>query len=106
MDERDTLAEQLEQRERELALLLRLDRVRDETLDLNRFMTLAANALVEAIDLDSDFDRLILLLGHRGAYRTNIRAWAPIVWFWSHLSRTIAASVDRLRRFVRRRTQT
>ena len=51
MDEQYTLAERLEQRERELALLLRLDRIRDQTLDTGQFMERSVNALIEAIDV-------------------------------------------------------
>ena len=45
-----SLAERLKQRERELALLLRLDRIRDQTLDIKQFVTQAASALIEAVD--------------------------------------------------------
>jgi adenylate cyclase len=50
MGECSTLAERLEQRERELALLLRLDRIRDQTLDVGRFVGQSVNALIEAVD--------------------------------------------------------
>ena len=50
MGERYTLAERLEQREREIALLLRLDRIRDQTLDINQIVSQSVNALIEAVD--------------------------------------------------------
>jgi class 3 adenylate cyclase len=58
VDERQPLAAQLEQLEasaghpRELALLLRLDRIRDQTLDANRFADQACKALIEVVDAE------------------------------------------------------
>jgi adenylate cyclase len=72
MGEQSTLAARLEQRERELALLLRLDRIRDQTLDTHRFVSQAAYALIEAVDAHlcivglarEDADRVILAFVH------------------------------------------
>ena len=50
MGEQYTLAEKLEQRERELALLLRLDRIRDQTVDIHQFVGQSVNALIETVD--------------------------------------------------------
>ena len=51
----DTIAglnARLAQRERELALLLEMDRIRDQTVDVTRMLTLATEVLVQALDLD------------------------------------------------------
>jgi adenylate cyclase len=42
----------LAQRERELALVLEMDRIRDRTVDVTRLLTLATEVLVRALDVD------------------------------------------------------
>jgi class 3 adenylate cyclase len=42
----------LAQRERELALLLEMDRIRDQTVDVTQMLTQATEVLVQALDLD------------------------------------------------------
>lgn len=46
------------QRERELALLLEMDRIRDQTVDVTRLLTQATEVLVQALDVDLCFTGL------------------------------------------------
>jgi class 3 adenylate cyclase len=48
----------LVQRERELALLLEMDRIRDQTVDVTRLLTQATEVLVQACDIDLCFTGL------------------------------------------------
>ena len=48
----------LAQRERELALLLEMDRIRDQTVDVTRLLTQATEVLVQALDVDLCFTGL------------------------------------------------
>lgn len=48
----------LAQRERELALMLEMDRIRDQTVDVTRLLTQATEVLVQALDVDLCFTGL------------------------------------------------